>query len=66
MRQTERREWWLSNSREVYAAGTMARTLTRRYHGLLIAPINTPLGRYLVFEGGSHPVREELRVTAFH
>ncbi len=35
----ERREWWLANGRGAYASGTIAGTLTRRYHGLLIAPI---------------------------
>ncbi len=47
--QAERREWWLSNGRGAYAAGTVAGTLTRRYHGLLIAPMELPLGRFLVF-----------------
>lgn len=47
--QAERREWWLANGLGGYAAGTIAGTLTRRYHGLLIAPVNPPLGRYLVF-----------------
>ncbi|MDT8383249.1 MAG: amylo-alpha-1,6-glucosidase [Gammaproteobacteria bacterium] len=46
--QAERREWWLSNGRGGYAAGTLAHTLTRRYHGLLIAPVEPPLGRHLV------------------
>ncbi|HRW67544.1 MAG TPA: amylo-alpha-1,6-glucosidase [Candidatus Competibacter sp.] len=47
--QAERREWWLGNGLGTYAAGTIAGTLTRRYHGLLIAPIEPPLGRWLVF-----------------
>src|SRR5260370_506291 len=47
--QAERREWWLANGLGAYAAGTIAETLTRRYHGLLIAPIDPPLGRRLVF-----------------
>jgi predicted glycogen debranching enzyme len=47
--QAERREWWLANGLGGYAGGTIAGTLTRRYHGLLIAPIKPPLGRYLVF-----------------
>jgi predicted glycogen debranching enzyme len=47
--QAEHREWWLSNGLGGYAAGTVAGTLTRRYHGLLIAPITPPLGRSLVF-----------------
>lgn len=47
--QAERREWWLANGLGGYAAGTLSGTLTRRYHGLLIAPVNPPLGRILVF-----------------
>lgn len=46
--QAERREWWLSNGLGAYAAGTLAGTLTRRYHGLLIAPVDPPLGRHLI------------------
>jgi len=46
--QAERREWWLANGLGGYAAGTIAGTLTRRYHGLLIAPLDPPLGRSLV------------------
>ena len=47
--QAERREWWLANGLGSYAAGTVAGSLTRRYHGLLIAPTDAPLGRHLVF-----------------
>jgi predicted glycogen debranching enzyme len=46
--QAERREWWIANGRAAYAAGTIAGSLTRRYHGLLIAPIASPLGRRLI------------------
>jgi 4-alpha-glucanotransferase len=46
--QAERREWWLANGLGAYAAGTVAGSLTRRYHGLLVAPIERPLGRHLV------------------
>lgn len=48
LRQAERREWWLSNRNGAYAAGTLAGSLTRRYHGLLLAPLAPPLGRFLV------------------
>ncbi|MCW2244050.1 amylo-alpha-1,6-glucosidase [Azospirillum canadense] len=47
--QAERREWWLANGLGAYAAGTIAGSLTRRYHGLLVAPVEPPLGRRLVF-----------------
>ncbi|EXJ14880.1 amylo-alpha-1,6-glucosidase [Imhoffiella purpurea] len=46
--QAERREWWLTNGRGAYAAGTLAGSLTRRYHGILVAPVAPPLGRVLV------------------
>ena len=46
--QAERREWWIANGRAAYAGGTIAGSLTRRYHGLLIAPIASPLGRRLL------------------
>jgi 4-alpha-glucanotransferase len=44
----ERREWWLANGRGAYAGGTLAHSLTRRYHALLVAPVDPPLGRVLV------------------
>src|SRR6266480_7318932 len=47
--QAERREWWIANGLGGYAGGTVAGSLTRRYHGLLIAPIASPLGRRLIF-----------------
>ncbi len=46
--QAERREWWIANGLAGYAGGTIAGSLTRRYHGLLIAPIASPLGRRLI------------------
>ncbi|MGH8752073.1 MAG: amylo-alpha-1,6-glucosidase, partial [Burkholderiales bacterium] len=59
--QAERREWWLGNGLGAYAAGTVAGTLTRRYHGLLIAPVNPPLGRFLVFSKADASVHENGR-----
>src|SRR5712672_2664242 len=44
LQQAERREWWLANGLGAYAGGTMAGSLTRRYHGLLIALAEPPLG----------------------
>lgn len=43
--EAEHREWWLANGRGGWAARTIAGTLTRRYHGLLAAPVDLPLGR---------------------
>src|SRR5579884_3076835 len=44
----ERREWWLADGRGGYAAGTIALSLARRYHALLVAAIDPPLRRLLV------------------
>jgi predicted glycogen debranching enzyme len=44
----ESREWLVTNGIGGYASGTVAGLLTRRYHGLLIAALNPPLGRTLM------------------
>lgn len=46
--QGERREWLVTNGLGGYASGTIAGTLTRRYHGLLIASLAPPLQRTLL------------------
>jgi predicted glycogen debranching enzyme len=44
----ETREWLVTNGIGGYASGTIAGLLTRRYHGLLIAALDPPLGRTLL------------------
>lgn len=44
----ETREWLVTNGIGGYASGTVAGVLTRRYHGLLMAALNPPLGRTLL------------------
>jgi predicted glycogen debranching enzyme len=44
----ERREWLCTNGLGGFASGTVAGTLTRRYHGLLVAALAPPLGRTVV------------------
>ena len=39
------REWLVTNGIGGYASGTIAGGMTRRYHGLLIAALQPPLGR---------------------
>ncbi len=41
------REWLVTNGLGGYAAGTIVGTLTRSYHGLLVAALEPPLGRYV-------------------
>ena len=43
-----KREWLVTNGIGGYASGTIANTLTRRYHGLLMAALKPPLGRTLL------------------
>jgi predicted glycogen debranching enzyme len=45
---SETREWLVTNGIGGYASGTIAGLLTRRYHGLLVAALNPPLGRTLL------------------
>ncbi|NJL48193.1 MAG: glycogen debranching protein [Leptolyngbyaceae cyanobacterium SM2_5_2] len=44
----ETAEWLVTNGIGGYASGTVAGLLTRRYHGLLVAALNPPLGRTLL------------------
>jgi predicted glycogen debranching enzyme len=44
----ERREWLVTNGRGSYAMGTVAGTLTRRYHGLLVAALAPPVARRML------------------
>src|SRR5215471_10220192 len=43
------REWLVTNGLGGYASGTIAGVVTRRYHGLLIAALPSPLGRMMMF-----------------
>lgn len=61
----ESREWLCTNGLGGFASGTVAGLLTRRYHGLLIAALNPPLGRTLLvakveerveYAGGTWPL----------
>ncbi len=45
---TERREWLVTNGIGGFASGSLAGILTRRYHGLLFAPLQPPVGRMLL------------------
>jgi hypothetical protein len=44
----ENREWIVTNGIGGFASGTVAGLPTRRYHGLLVAALNPPLGRTLL------------------
>src|SRR2546430_12964332 len=48
LRAAESREWLCANGVGSFASGTVAGTLTRRYHGLLVAALQPPLGRHLM------------------
>lgn len=44
--EAEAREWLVTNGIGGFASGTVSGGMTRRYHGLLIAALHPPLGRY--------------------
>jgi predicted glycogen debranching enzyme len=43
-----KREWLVTNGIGGFAGGTLANVLSRRYHGLLVAALQPPLGRTLL------------------
>src|SRR5688500_16069313 len=53
----ERREWLCVNGIGGFASGTIAGSLTRRYHGLLLAALTPPLGRTLMATGAHDTLR---------
>jgi predicted glycogen debranching enzyme len=48
LEQAQKREWLVTNGLGSYASGTIAGLLTRRYHCLLAAALNPPVGRFLL------------------
>lgn len=46
--QATQREWLITNGIGGYGCGTISTTLTRCYHGLLVAALKPPLGRTLL------------------
>jgi predicted glycogen debranching enzyme len=48
---SERREWLVTSGIGGYACGTISGMATRRYHGLLIAATQPPVGRTLLVTG---------------
>jgi predicted glycogen debranching enzyme len=66
-----RREWLVTNGIGGFAAGTVAGPLTRRYHGLLMAALDPPLGRTLMVASLECQVRylgreHELSANEYH
>jgi predicted glycogen debranching enzyme len=43
------REWLVTNGLGGYSSGTVSGAVTRRYHGLLVAALPTPLGRVVMW-----------------
>ena len=43
-----RREWLVTNGLGGYSSSTVAGVVTRRYHGLLVASLPAPFGRYVM------------------
>jgi predicted glycogen debranching enzyme len=43
------REWLISNGLGGYASGTISGAVSRRYHGMLISSLPSPLGRMVMF-----------------
>jgi predicted glycogen debranching enzyme len=57
LRSATSREWLVTNGLGGYASGTVAGPATRRYHGLLMAALQPPVGRTLLVAGIDEVVR---------
>jgi len=55
--EAEAREWLVTNGIGGFASGTVSGGITRRYHGLLIAALQPPLGRNQLVAGLDEIVR---------
>ncbi len=62
----EQREWLVTNGIGGYASGTVAGLLTRRYHGLLVAALQPPLGRTLLLAKLDETVEYDNLTYALH
>ena len=54
-----RREWLVTDGTGAFACGTVAGALTRRYHALLVAATEPPMGRVVTVAGLSEEVAVE-------
>src|SRR5436305_1424711 len=50
-------EWLVTNGLGGYASGAVLGSITRRYHGLLIAALPNPLGRFMMLHSLSERIR---------
>ena len=51
------REWLVTNGLGGYASGTISGTLTRRFHGMLVAALPSPLGRMMMLNDLDESIR---------
>jgi len=58
-------EWLVTNGLGGYASGTVLGPILRRYHGLLIASLPNPLGRFMMLHGLSERFRMPGKGVAF-
>jgi predicted glycogen debranching enzyme len=58
-------EWLVTNGLGGYASGTVLGPVMRRYHGLLIAALPNPLGRFMMLHAVSERFRMAGKATVF-
>jgi predicted glycogen debranching enzyme len=68
---SSRLEWLLTNGLGGYASSTVAGANTRRYHGLLVAAVDPPVGRTMLLQKleetiNINNVTHDLSVNAYH
>ena len=58
-----KREWIVTNGIGGYASSTVLNINTRRYHGLLVAPLEAPARRHLILSKLDESI--EIEVTKY-
>jgi predicted glycogen debranching enzyme len=51
------REWIVTNGLGGYASGTVAGLITRRFHGVLVAALPSPFGRWMMLNDLTEHIR---------
>lgn len=62
---SDEREWLITNGLGSYASGTILGANTRKYHGLLVAALNPPTGRRVLFSRIDEEVNGEKLGASF-
>ena len=59
------REWLITNGIGGYSSSTIVGANTRKYHGLLVAPLNPPANRYLILSKVDESIQQMVKTIYY-